>query len=88
MINGGVQQGLTRDQARRLVFQTVRGAAILAEEEYEKKGITPEQLRARVTSPNGTTQAALEHLAERDWGATIEQAVNQAVVRSRELSGM
>lgn len=82
---GGVAQGLPQDLAMQLAKATVAGAGALAEASEE----TPAQLRVNVTSPNGTTQAALEVLMDEKQGfpALLPKAVKAASDRSKELSG-
>ena len=65
-------------------WATVGGAGQLAEDSTE----TTAQLRINVTSPNGTTQAALEALMDPDTGfpALLAKAVKAAADRSRELA--
>ncbi|HRC27334.1 MAG TPA: pyrroline-5-carboxylate reductase dimerization domain-containing protein, partial [Alphaproteobacteria bacterium] len=77
---------LDPDLAMRLARQTVVGAARLAEEESERSAQT---LREAVTSPGGTTAAALEVLLESSGGlgALMERAVAAAVARGRALAG-
>lgn len=81
----GVAQGLPEDMAMKLAKATVAGAGALAEAAEE----SPSQLRVNVTSPNGTTQAALEVLMKEDDGfpALLNRAVAAATNRSKELSG-
>ncbi len=83
----GVDLGLDRDAARVLVLQTALGAARMANE----TGESPEDLRRRVTSPGGTTQAALERLTSGDFGDILLQALtaarNRAVALGEELGG-
>ena len=81
---GGVAQGLAPDLAMQLAKATVAGAGALAASAAE----TPAQLRVNVTSPNGTTQAALEVLmhAESGFPDLLPRAVAAATERSRELS--
>jgi pyrroline-5-carboxylate reductase len=80
----GEAQGLDPQIAMRLAKATVAGAGALAMTATE----TPEQLRINVTSPNGTTQAALEVLMEPQTGfpALMARAVKAATDRSRELA--
>lgn len=80
----GVAEGLPADMAMTLAKATVGGAGELAEESDDD----PAQLRINVTSPNGTTQAALEVLmdAENGFPALLRRAVAAAANRSRELS--
>ena len=83
MADAGAEQGLPRALALELAITTVAGAADLAEHSDE----TPGQLRVNVTSPNGTTQAALDVLMdeERGFPALLRRAVTAAADRSREL---
>ncbi|MEY8827022.1 pyrroline-5-carboxylate reductase [Sedimentitalea sp. XS_ASV28] len=80
----GEAQGLPADLAMKLAKATVAGAGALAEAAIED----PSQLRVNVTSPNGTTQAALEVLMDEDTGfpALLKRAVAAAADRSRELA--
>jgi len=86
MIKAAAELGLSEDVAKELVLQTAKGAALLAAE-ADKKGETPEQLRRKVTSPGGTTEAALKVFAEGNLGATVAAGIRRARERSRELSG-
>ncbi|WP_164658285.1 pyrroline-5-carboxylate reductase [Tropicibacter sp. Alg240-R139] len=81
----GVAQGLSKDMAMKLAKATVAGAGALAEAAEEE----PSQLRVNVTSPNGTTQAALEVLMSENDGfpPLLNRAVAAATNRSKELSG-
>ena len=82
---GGVAQGLPQALAMQLAKATVAGAGALAMEAEEDTA----QLRINVTSPNGTTQAALEVLMDDASGfpALLPRAVAAATQRSKELSG-
>ena len=79
----GEAEGLPADLSLALAKATVGGAGQLAEDADED----PAQLRVNVTSPNGTTQAALEVLMNKDDGfpALLRRAVKAAADRSREL---
>ncbi|MDE4175593.1 pyrroline-5-carboxylate reductase [Phaeobacter sp. PT47_59] len=81
----GEAQGLPADLAMQLAKATVAGAGALAEAADD----SPEQLRINVTSPNGTTQAALEVLMDKESGfpSLLNRAVAAAANRSKELSG-
>jgi pyrroline-5-carboxylate reductase len=81
MVDAGVAEGFTRDQATALASRTVLGAAKMLEETK----LPPEELRKRVTSPNGTTHAAIERLEADAIKAKITVAVRRAAERSREL---
>ena len=80
----GVAQGLPAELAMALAKATVGGAGQLAED----VDVDPAQLRVNVTSPNGTTQAALEVLMDETNGfpALLSRAVKAAANRSRELA--
>lgn len=81
LAEGGVLNGLPRDTAETLAFQTLAGAArLLAEGDT-----SPAELRAAVTSPGGTTAAGLAALERNGARAAFLDAVTAATVRSREL---
>jgi len=84
LAEAGVAQGLSAELALVLAKATVGGAGQLAEASPQ----TPSQLRVNVTSPNGTTQAALEVLMDEENGfpALLRRAVAAAADRSRELA--
>ena len=81
LIEAGVLVGLTRDDASRLVIQTLLGSATLLAQDDSG----PEALRAAVTSPGGTTAAGLRELEAHGLRAAILDAVTAATNRSREL---
>ncbi len=78
----GQAQGLPADTARRLVVQTLLGAARMLDESREDAGV----LRQRVTSPGGTTQAAIETFEAGGFRDLVHQAVAAATRRGRELA--
>jgi len=79
----GVKQGLPAEQAMQLARQTIVGAAYLLEAE---PGVPASTLRENVTSPKGTTAAALEVLMGADGlGPLMDRAVAAARKRSEEL---
>ena len=86
MVKAGVKLGLKRETAEKLVLQTAKGAGILAAESAGK-GITPDVLRKNVTSPGGTTEAALKAFAKRNFEKIVNGALAAAAKRSRKLSG-
>ncbi|MHC4288857.1 MAG: pyrroline-5-carboxylate reductase [Planctomycetota bacterium] len=86
MIKSGVELGLTEEDAKTLVLQTAKGAALLAES-AQQRGEGPAILRQKVTSPGGTTEAALKVFAERDVSVMVQEALIAARNRGRELSG-
>jgi pyrroline-5-carboxylate reductase len=83
LVDAGVAAGLDRDTSAALTRQTLLGSARLLDE----SGDLPEALRAAVTSPGGTTAAALRVLEQRAVRAAFLDAVLAATERSRELGG-
>jgi len=83
LIAAGVEAGLSEEVAKQLATQTVFGAAELLVE----SGRAPAELRGKVTSPGGTTEAALKVMQERGFEKIVAEAVRAAARRSRELSG-
>ena len=81
MIDAGVKLGLTPEAAKALTVQTVRGAA----EMVLATGENPGELRRKVTSPNGTTQAAIETLDRFDFREGMNQAILRCAERAREM---
>jgi pyrroline-5-carboxylate reductase len=82
LTDAGVTAGLPRETAGLLAMQTVMGAGALADASTD----TPSKLREQVTSPNGTTAAALEVLMGGDRLKTlVAEAVEAARKRSVEL---
>ncbi|MGI6567067.1 MAG: pyrroline-5-carboxylate reductase [Firmicutes bacterium] len=81
LIDGGVASGLSREDARGLAVQTVLGAAAMAVE----TGQHPAILRNMVTSPAGTTAAALTRLEKSSIRGALIEAVLEAAARSKEL---
>jgi len=86
MIKAAVELGLPKTVAKDLVLQTAKGAGLLAAE-ADKTGESPAELRRKVTSPGGTTEAALKVLTKGKFGPLIGAAVKKARDRSKELSG-
>ena len=82
MIEAGVHLGLPRDIATQLVVQTMLGSAKLLRETGEH----PTVLRERVTSPGGTTAAAVRQLEDHKVRAAFIGAMEAARDRSRELA--
>ena len=81
LTEAGTREGLPLETARALALETVHGAARLALD----SGEDPAVLRARVTSPGGTTVAGLAALADGGFRAAILAAVRAATERSRAL---
>jgi pyrroline-5-carboxylate reductase len=83
LVEAGVRAGLPRDLSTRLVVGTLRGSAAMLTETGEH----PAVLRERVTSPGGTTAAALHVLEQRGLRAAFLDAVLANRDRARELGG-
>jgi len=83
LIDAGVAEGLTPEVAARLARQTCLGAGQMLVESEE----APAELRRKVTSPGGTTEAALKQMAMDAVKEDIVRAVRAAAARSRELGG-
>ncbi|TBU97810.1 pyrroline-5-carboxylate reductase [Stutzerimonas kirkiae] len=82
MSSAGQQLGLPRETAIELVLQTALGAARMARE----SDVDASELRRRVTSPNGTTEAAIKAFQAGGFEALVGQALNAAAHRSTELA--
>jgi len=83
MVAAGVDLGLEPEVARTLATQTILGSARLLAESDDPA----DELRRRVTSPNGTTHAAITTFDDRGVRAGLEAGVRAAAARSAELSG-
>jgi len=81
LIDAAVHLGFSREDARELVLQTIRGSAIYA----QKQPVHPAELRNRVTSPGGTSAEALYQLEKGSFRTVISKAVLAAFQRSVEL---
>ncbi|OLF37558.1 pyrroline-5-carboxylate reductase [Psychrobacter sp. Cmf 22.2] len=82
MVDGAVALGLNKEQASSLAMQTMLGAAKMAMNSDD----TPAELRRKVTSPNGTTQAAIESMQANEIGRQIGEAMQACYDRSQALS--
>jgi pyrroline-5-carboxylate reductase len=82
MITGAVKLGLSADLARRLVEKTLNGSGDLLTSQQEHV----ESLRKKVTSPGGTTAAAMDHLIENGLEVLVCDAVKKATLRGQALS--
>lgn len=83
MQDAGVALGLPPEVARDLCLQTALGSAKLA----LASDVDVAELRRRVTSPNGTTEAAIRQFESEDLRAIVARALGKAAQRSKELSG-
>jgi len=84
LTDAGVQMGLSREVASTLALQTVLGSAAYARE----AAVHPAILRNRVTSPGGTTAAALYELEAGGFRATLAQAALAAYRQAQRLGGV
>jgi pyrroline-5-carboxylate reductase len=82
MIKSGISLGLSSDQATTLAIQTMVGSAAM----LEQSGKSATTLRENVTSPNGTTAAALKVFSDSNLGEIIAKAMTAARDRSQELA--
>ena len=82
MTAAGEQLGLPRETAAQLTLQTALGAARMATE----SDVDAAELRRRVTSPNGTTEAAIKAFQAGGFETLVQQALNAAAARSAELA--
>ena len=73
--------GLPQDMAEKLVLQTMLGAAHL----IQKSGKPPAELRRMVTSPGGTTAAALLQFEQGGFSRLVSQAVTAAYNKAKSL---
>ena len=81
MVDAGVHLGFSRKISEQLVMQTMQGSL----DYYRFKKVHPAQLRNEVTSPGGTTAAALYHLEKMGFRTAISRAIWAAYERSQEL---
>ena len=84
LTEAAIREGLPHHAAEKLVIQTLRGAGALLSVS-DKSAF---RLRAEVTSPGGTTAAAMHMLEDGGFRALMERAVRSAAQRSRELGDM
>ena len=82
MVDGAVALGLDKEQASALAMQTMLGSAKMAMGSED----APSELRLKVTSPNGTTQAAIESMQANDINRQIVEAMQACYDRSQALS--
>jgi pyrroline-5-carboxylate reductase len=82
MKQAGMALGLDEETANSLSIQTAYGASLMA----NKTGKDPRTLRAEVTSPNGTTQSAIESFQDQNFEGIVANATRAAYDRARELS--
>jgi pyrroline-5-carboxylate reductase len=83
MLRAASELGMTPQEAHTLVTQTALGACTMLRSSSD----SPQELRRRVTSPGGTTQAAIDVLESRKAGQAIIDALKAAAHRGQELGG-
>lgn len=82
MTQAGMALGLNEETASALSVKTALGASVMAANSNDD----PKQLRANVTSPNGTTQAAIETFQDQNFEGIVANATRAAFDRAHELS--
>jgi len=82
MVASATALGFNEEEAQALVQKTLRGATLL----WETKQASPETLRQQVSSPEGTTLAALNHFQSNDVGDSIQEGIRKAYQRAKELT--
>ncbi len=82
LMASAMSRGFSKEDARTLVLDTFAGAAEL----LAASGEEPAELRRRVTSPNGTTERAIEVFDRADLAEIFDEALTAAVSRSKELA--
>ncbi len=83
LAKAGETTGLSSDISMKLARQTIIGSAALAEYEADTSAAT---LRENVTSPNGTTQAALDVLMDGRFQSILDETLSAAKNRAKELN--
>jgi pyrroline-5-carboxylate reductase len=83
LIDVGVHMGFSRHDAQHLVLQTIRGSVEYA----AASGLHPAELRNQVTSPGGTTAAALYEMEKGGFRTVVAEGVWAAFQRSVALGG-
>jgi len=86
MIQAGKDLGLSEQSAKALTLQTALGAATMAMKSDIDEGVDVQELRRRVTSPNGTTEAAINNFQENNFEGIISDAMQAAKLRSEQLA--
>ena len=79
-----LEQGFSKQQAAVMVRQTFLGASELV----VRGGSSPEELRSKVTSPNGTTEKAIEVFENKEVHQIFTEATQAALKRARQIAGL
>jgi len=82
MMSSANALGFNKEEAQVLVQKTFRGATLL----WESQQVAPEELRQQVSSPGGTTLAALNYFKSKKVGESIQEGMRNAYRRAKELS--
>lgn len=82
MIEAVIELGMSKKQATNLVYQTMTGSAAMLKSSDKDAS----ELRTAVTSPGGTTAAALSSMREDEFKKSIRKAIEAAYLRGQELS--
>ncbi len=82
LTEAGIQQGIPKEKAQLLAVQTALGAGLLAKASSD----SPAELRQKVTSKGGTTEAALKVFESKQLAKIIHAGVEAALMRGKELS--
>ena len=82
MFEAARRMGLAEKTAQQLIYATVKGSVELS----SQHGLSPQELRRRVTSPGGTTAAAIEVKDRRQVMAALVEAILAAQHRANELA--
>lgn len=81
LVSAGEKLGFDKETAEKIVLNTVIGASELA----QKSETSFSELRKKVTSPGGTTEAAFKILTDKKWKEILEEATRKACDRAKEL---
>jgi len=82
LVDAAVKAGIDTEAAKKLVIKTMAGATAL----LESTGAEPRELREMVTSPGGTTAAALQVFSKYEFKSIVQEAVISAIKRAEELA--
>ncbi len=78
----GTEYGLEKETVRKLMVQTIAGSAAMLQKVKEE----PDELRRKVTSPGGTTEAGIRALEDNHFNNAIYESIKSAEAKSRELA--
>lgn len=81
LVRAGIEMGLKPEDATKMAIKTAAGAGKL----LSSSGDSPAELRRKVTTPGGTTHAAIAYMESKDFGKIVVDAIKAAEARGREL---